>query len=40
MKFGYSFEEEVYLPLLDQRLTPEAVQEIFEAMELGSAEEK
>lgn len=33
LKVHFAKEEEVYLPILDQRLTPEAAQEMFEAME-------
>ena len=33
VKVHFAKEEEVYLPILDQRLTPEAAQEMFEAME-------
>lgn len=33
VKVHFAKEEEVYLPLLDQRLTPEAAQEMFERME-------
>ncbi len=33
VKVHFAKEEEVYLPILDQRLTPEAAQEMFDAME-------
>jgi iron-sulfur cluster repair protein YtfE (RIC family) len=33
VKVHFAKEEEVYLPILDKRLTPEAAQEMFEAME-------
>jgi hemerythrin-like domain-containing protein len=33
VKVHFAKEEEVYLPILDQRLTPESAQEMFEAME-------
>lgn len=33
VKVHFAKEEEVYLPVLDQRLTPEAAQEMFKAME-------
>ena len=33
LKVHFAKEEEVYLPILDQRLTPESAQEMFEAME-------
>jgi hypothetical protein len=33
VKLHFAKEEEVYLPILDQRLTPEAAKDIFEAME-------
>ena len=33
VKLHFAKEEEVYLPILDQRLTPESAQEMFEAME-------
>ena len=32
VKVHFAKEEEVYLPILDQRLTPESAQEMFEAM--------
>ena len=32
VKVHFAKEEEVYLPILDQHLTPEAAQEMFEAM--------
>ncbi len=33
VKVHFAKEEEVYLPILDQRLTPESAQEMFETME-------
>lgn len=33
VKVHFAKEEEVYLPILDQRLTPESAREMFEAME-------
>ena len=33
LKVHFAKEEEVYLPILDQRLTPKSAQEMFEAME-------
>ena len=33
VKVHFAKEEEVYLPILDQRLTPESAQEMFQAME-------
>jgi hemerythrin-like domain-containing protein len=33
VKVHFAKEEEVYLPILDQHLTPESAQEMFEAME-------
>jgi iron-sulfur cluster repair protein YtfE (RIC family) len=33
VKVHFAKEEEVYLPILDQRLTPDSAQEMFEAME-------
>jgi len=33
VKLHFAKEEEVYLPILDQHLTPESAQEMFEAME-------
>jgi iron-sulfur cluster repair protein YtfE (RIC family) len=33
LKVHFAKEEEVYLPILDQSLTPEAAREMFEAME-------
>ena len=33
VKLHFAKEEEVYLPILDRRLTPESAQEMFEAME-------
>ena len=38
VKVHFAKEEEVYLPILDQRLTPEAAQEMFEAMEAAAHE--
>ena len=40
VKVHFAKEEEVYLPILDQRLTPEAAQEMFEAMEHAAHEAK
>jgi hemerythrin-like domain-containing protein len=36
VKVHFAKEEEVYLPILDQRLTPEAAQEMFESMEIAA----
>ena len=36
VKIHFAKEEEVYLPILDQRLTPESAQEMFEAMEAAA----
>ena len=36
VKVHFVKEEEVYLPILDQRLTPESAQEMFEAMETAA----
>lgn len=36
VKVHFAKEEEVYLPILDQRLTPESAQEMFEAMEAAA----
>ena len=36
VKVHFAKEEEVYLPILDQRLSPEAGQEMFEAMEIAA----
>jgi iron-sulfur cluster repair protein YtfE (RIC family) len=36
----FAKEEEVYLPILDERLTPESAQEMFEAMEAAAHEAK
>ena len=36
VKVHFAKEEEVYLPILDQRLTPESAQEMFEAMETAA----
>jgi hypothetical protein len=33
VKVHFAKEEEIYLPILDQRLTPESAQEMLEAME-------
>ena len=33
VKIHFAKEEEVYLPILDQRLTPESAQDMFQAME-------
>ena len=33
VKVHFAKEEEAYLPILDQRLTPESAQEMFDAME-------
>ena len=38
VKVHFAKEEEVYLPILDQRLTPEAAQEMFESMEAAAHE--
>ncbi len=40
VKVHFAKEEEVYLPILDQRLTPESAQEMFEAMEVAAHEAK
>lgn len=40
VKVHFAKEEEVYLPILDQRLTPEAAQEMFERMEAAAHEAK
>ncbi|MCK6585621.1 MAG: hemerythrin domain-containing protein [Anaerolineales bacterium] len=40
VKLHFAKEEEVYLPILDQRLTPEAAQEMFERMEAAAHEAK
>lgn len=40
VKVHFAKEEEVYLPILDQRLTPEAAQEMFAAMESAAHEAK
>ena len=40
VKVHFAKEEEVYLPILDQRLTPEAAQEMFEAMDAAAHEAK
>ncbi len=36
VKVHFAKEEEVYLPILDQRLTPEFAQEMFEAMQAAA----
>ncbi len=36
VKIHFAKEEEVYLPILDQYLTPESAQEMFEAMEAAA----
>jgi iron-sulfur cluster repair protein YtfE (RIC family) len=40
VKVHFAKEEEVYLPILDERLTPEAAQEMFERMEAAAHEAK
>ena len=40
VKVHFAKEEEVYLPILDQRLTPESAQEMFGAMEAAAHEAK
>ncbi len=40
VKVHFAKEEEIYLPILDQRLTPESAQEMFEAMEAAAHEAK
>ena len=40
VKVHFAKEEEVYLPILDQRLTPEAADEMFERMEAAAHEAK
>jgi iron-sulfur cluster repair protein YtfE (RIC family) len=40
VKVHFAKEEEVYLPILDQRLTPEAAREMFERMETAAADAK
>jgi iron-sulfur cluster repair protein YtfE (RIC family) len=40
VKVHFAKEEEVYLPILDQRLTPESAQEMFEAMEAAAHKAK
>ena len=40
VKVHFAKEEEVYLPILDQRLTPESAQEMFERMEAAAHEAK
>ena len=40
VKVHFAKEEEVYLPILDQRLTPESAQEMFEHMEAAAHEAK
>ena len=40
VKVHFAKEEEVYLPLLDEKLTPEEAREMFEAMEAAAGEAK
>jgi len=40
VKLHFAKEEEVYLPILDQRLTPESAQEMFEQMEAAAHKAK
>jgi len=40
VKVHFAKEEEVYLPILDQRLTPESAREMFGAMEAAAHEAK
>ncbi|MEP7137517.1 MAG: hemerythrin domain-containing protein [Chloroflexota bacterium] len=40
VKVHFAKEEEVYLPILDQHLTPESAQEMFDAMEASAHEAK
>jgi iron-sulfur cluster repair protein YtfE (RIC family) len=40
IKVHFAKEEEVYLPILDQHLTPESAQKMFEAMEAAAHEAK
>ncbi|MFT3891750.1 MAG: hemerythrin domain-containing protein [Anaerolineales bacterium] len=40
VKVHFAKEEEVYLPILDQRLSPESAQEMFERMEAAAHEAK
>ncbi|HUH98099.1 MAG TPA: hypothetical protein VLZ89_12110, partial [Anaerolineales bacterium] len=40
LKVHFAKEEEVYLPILDQRLTPESAREMFEAMETAAHKAK
>ena len=40
VKVHFAKEEEVYLPILDQHLTPESAQEMFEAMEAAAHKAK
>lgn len=40
IKVHFAKEEEVYLPILDQHLTPESAQKMFEAMEAAAQEAK
>lgn len=40
VKVHFAKEEEVYLPILDQHLTPESAREMFEAMEAAAHEAK
>jgi iron-sulfur cluster repair protein YtfE (RIC family) len=40
LKVHFAKEEEVYLPILDQRLTPESAREMFEALEAAAHQAK
>lgn len=40
VKVHFAKEEEVYLPILDQRLTPESAREMFEEMEVAAQKAK
>ena len=40
VKVHFAKEEEVYLPLLEQRLSPQEAREMFEAMELAASQAK
>ena len=40
VKVHFAKEEEVYLPILEERLTPEAARKMFEAMETAAADAK
>lgn len=40
VRVHFAKEEEVYLPILDQRLTPQSAQEMFEAMEQAAKNAK